>query len=516
MKYITNILILVFIFINTSSQNNQNVFTQFFYDDGKVSSEGIMKNGKPDGYWSTYYNSGIIKSEGLRTNYLLDSTWTFYNNKEELIKKINYLSGQKNGYSYSYSYEYNSEPVTVSKELFLNNKKEGKSFYFYENGIIKEEIFFKEGKKEGFAREYNTQGELFTIMQYRNNYLVSLEKVNRIDGEGKKQGIWKEYFENGKLCKEIVYIDNEIDGFYREYNEKGSLVLILKYEKGVIIEEEEEIMEQQNLDIKREFGSNGELTFQGSYRKNIPVGVHRFYDNQGEVVNSKIYNDFGILTSEGILDETGRKKGFWKEYYLSGEVRAKGNYLSNKKTGLWTYLYLNGNKEQEGDFLSGLPDGMWTWFYISGKLHREEGYFNGREDGKMIEYSESGKIISSGKFINGEKEGDWSYFSGDHIEKGSYITGLREGVWHYYYLDDKLHFEGKFIQGLAQGKHKFYYPSGIIKEERYFDMGIREKNWKKYDSFGNVKMTITYKHNTEYRINGEKINLPEGSFKTIK
>ncbi|MCK4922107.1 MAG: hypothetical protein KAS71_13740, partial [Bacteroidales bacterium] len=147
---------------------------------------------------------------------------------------------------------------------------------------------------------------------------------------------------------------------------------------------------------------------------------------------------------------------------------------------------------------------------------REEGYFNGREDGKMIEYSESGKIISSGKFINGEKEGDWSYFSGDHIEKGSYITGLREGVWHYYYLDDKLHFEGKFIQGLAQGKHKFYYPSGIIKEERYFDMGIREKNWKKYDSFGNVKMTITYKHNTEYRINGEKINLPEGSFKTIK
>ena len=43
-------------------------FVQFFYPNtNTVSSEGIMKDGKPDGYWTTYHVTGIKKSEGKRT-----------------------------------------------------------------------------------------------------------------------------------------------------------------------------------------------------------------------------------------------------------------------------------------------------------------------------------------------------------------------------------------------------------------------------------------------------------------
>ena len=121
------------------------------------------------------------------------------------------------------------------------------------------------------------------------------------------------------------------------------------------------------------------------------------------------------LSSEGVLDETGRRKGSWKEYFISGELRAKGNYLNNHKSGTWIYYFKNGSIEQEGEFILGLPDGLWLWYYESGELLREESYFNGREDGKMIEYSKLGEIVSEGNFINGEKEGEWSYFSGDHL-----------------------------------------------------------------------------------------------------
>ena len=79
-----------------------------------------------------------------------------------------------------------------------------------------------------------------------------------------------------------------------------------------------------------------------------------------------------------------------------------------------------------------------------------------------------------------------------------------------------MHFEGEFSQGMAQGKHKYYYPNGELKEERYYEMGIREKNWKKYDLEGNLEMTITYRNDTEYRINGIKVNLPKGSIRIIK
>ncbi len=331
-----------------------------------------------------------------------------------------------------------------------------------------------------------------------------------------KQGPWKIYYPDGRIHKEMSYIDNQLDGLYREYNEKGVLSLVLKYENGKIVENNKDEILNEQLTEKKRFDDKGNLVFDGSYRDSIPVGVHRFYDASGKVINSKIYDQKGDVVSEGIVDETGSREGDWKDYYLTGETRAVGNYLHNERTGRWTFYYKDGKKEQEGSYLRGLPDGTWHWYYSDGDLLREETYFNGREDGEMTEYDSTGNVISKGNYINGEKEGEWIHFVNDHKEVGSYETGLRTGVWHYYYGDGTLEFEGEFSRGLADGKQKFYYPDGNLKEERYYVMGVRERNWKKYDDLGNLAMTITYKDDVEYRINGEKINLPRGSVSVIK
>ena len=77
----------------------ENGFVQIFYpNNNQVSSEGIMRDGKPDAYWRTYYVTGVIKSEGKRTNFLLDSLWVFHNNKGDTLMKISYMFGKKNGY----------------------------------------------------------------------------------------------------------------------------------------------------------------------------------------------------------------------------------------------------------------------------------------------------------------------------------------------------------------------------------------------------------------------------------
>ena len=55
-----------------------------------------------------------------------------------------------------------------------------------------------------------------------------------------------------------------------------------------------------------------------------------------------------------------------------------------------------------------------------------------------------------------------------------------------------------------------------MKEERYYDNGRREKTWKKYNEDGNLLLTITYKDDKEYRVNGVKLNLPESDVKLIK
>jgi antitoxin component YwqK of YwqJK toxin-antitoxin module len=493
-------------------------FVQIFYPNGQVSSEGTMKGGQPDGYWKTYYVTGVVKSEGKRTNYLLDSIWNFYNQAGELVQSISYSIGQKNGYSLRYRYDNPLNPgraTLVSKELYINGKREGNSYYYHPTGELKQIIYYKENKKHGIAREFNTDSVIVSVSQYNDNYMVDRERINRTDNQGKKQGTFREYYANGKIKKEEHYLDDQLHGYYREFDGNGELVMAMRYERGKIMEEIDEDLKEL-LDMKSTFDEQGRLVFTGGYKEGVPVGIHRFFDTTGVVQNAYLYNDLGQKIAEGVIDEQGNRKGLWTDFYTTGEIRAKGTYDNNQRAGPWTFYYRTGNIEQKGRFERGRYQGLWVWYYPNGNIWREESYTNGREDGLFTEYDSNGKILTKGNYINGEKDGEWIYQVGDHEERGSYVIGLREGIWKYFYSDGKLEYEGMYSQGNPDKKHKYYYPSGVLKEEQYYEMGIREKNWKKYDDEGNLVMTITYKNDVEQRINGIRIRLPESDITLIR
>jgi len=500
------------------NDEQESKFVQYFYPNGQVSSEGTMRDGKPDGYWRTYYVTGVIKSEGKRTNYLLDSTWNFYNNTGELTQQINYKIGEKSGYSIRYSYDNPlkpGRPTMISKELYVNGKKEGRSYYYYTTGELKQIVLYRDGKKHGLAREYSRDSTLITVMDYNDNYLVNRERINRRDEQGRKQGTFREYYESGRIKREVNYLDDQMHGYYREFNGNSELVMAMRYERGKIIEEIDEDI-RELLDMKNTYDKQGRLIFSGGYKDGVPVGIHRYYDTTGVVVNAHLYNEKGEKISEGIIDEQGRRMGEWIDFYTTGEVRAKGTYVNNQRSGLWTFYYRSGSIEQKGRFERGRFQGAWTWYYPNGNVWREERYMNGREDGEFVEYDQSGDILARGQYINGEKDGEWIYQVGDHSERGSYVIGLREGEWKYFYNDGTLKYEGYYSRGNPDKRHKYYYPSGELKEEQYYEMGIRERNWKKYDEEGNMVMTITYRNNREQRINGIKIRLPESDITLIR
>jgi len=491
----------------------QNGYVEFKYPSGQISSAGNMRDGKPDGYWITYYATGIKKSEGKRTNFLLDSLWTFYNNKGDTLQKISYMFGKKNGYHILFSYEIQKEGresgTVKSRELYVNDKKEGLSYYYYEDGSLKSETPYVNGKRQGLSKEYNKEGKIQSLVYFHNGYLTDKEEINRIDNKGNKQGIWKEFYDDGKVKKEEDFRDGMLDGLYKEFNEKGNLVIVLKYISGQVVAED--IDEEENIEIRSEYDEQNRLVSSGPYRQNVPIGIHRKYSSEGKVINSLTYDNNGKIIAEGIVDEEGKKQGKWKDLYPGGQTKTNGQYKDNYRTGRWSFYRSNGKIEQTGTYNLGRPHGLWVWYYEDGTTLREEEFFNGREDGGLVEFSSNGEIITQGDYVDGEKEGEWYYRVGDHVEVGNYITGLRDGRWKYLYNDNSLKYEGNFIQGNANGKHKLFYENGNLKEERYFVMGIREKSWKKYDEMGNLLMTISYKNDIEARINGVKVDLPEGS-----
>jgi uncharacterized protein len=517
MKQITFLIALLLTCKFTFAQESNTIndgYQIFKYPNGTVSSEGLMKNGKPEGFWKSYYVTGIKKSEGRRTNFLLDSIWIFYDQAGDTLRKINYLYGKKNGWYYEYKKAAPRGVYVYSKELFAGDKQEGTAYIYYPDGKIQQTYAYSGGKKEGLSKEYDKEGNIITLLEYNNDFLVSRERINRIDSKGLKQGDWKEFYPNGRIKKEETYVDGNLNGYYKEYDIRGTLVLTMLYEKGAIVKSLVE--DEPDIEVVNKYDQDGKLIYSGPYRNKIPVGIHREFGKDGKTINAFKYNDNGLLLSEGLIDEAGNSNGRWKDYYPNGKILAEGQYTDNRRTGQWKFYNVLQKIEQTGSYNNGRPDGLWKWYYENGALLREEEYFQGQRDGLCTEYSETGEVIAEGQYSDGEKNGEWKFKYGDFTEEGKYIVGLKDGLWKAYFINGKLKFKGGYIQGNPDGTHTYYYENGKIKEEQNFQMGIRQKTWKKYDEEGTTLLAITYKDDVEVSINGVRIKLPESDTKLIK
>lgn len=513
-------LILLFITALCSSINGQDNnqvkdgYQVFKYPNGAVSSEGIIKNGKPEGFWKSYYITGVKKSEGKRTNFMLDSVWIFYDQAGDTTEKISYLFGKRNGYSYKFKKDPSAGNYIFSKELYAGDRKEGTAFIYFPDGKIQQTVPYNNGKKEGLSKEFDKNGNIITLMEYSNDFLVSRERINRTDGKGLRQGDWKEFYPSGNIKTEKTYRDDQLHGYYKEYDTKGKLTLTMLYDNGAVVKSRVE--DAPDVEIVNRYDNAGKIIYSGPYRNGTPVGVHREFGADGKVTNAFIYNDNGLLISEGIVDEAGRFNGKWKDYYPDKKILAEGSYADSRRTGLWKFYNTQSKVEQTGYYNNGRPDGLWKWYYENGSVLREEEYFQGQRDGAFTEYSETGDIITQGQYSDDERNGAWKFRSGDYTEEGQYIVGLKDGQWKSYYPDGTLKFKGSYSQGNPDGQHLYYYETGKIKEEQNYRMGIRQKTWKKFDEEGNLILTISYKDDIEVSINGVRINLPESDTKLIK
>jgi len=481
----------------------KNGFQKFTYPNGKPSSEGLIRDGKPDGYWKSYHENGKLKSEGNREKFELDSLWKFYNEDGKLILEITYKKGKKNGIRTSYL-----DKETI-KENYKNDIKDGYSRYYYSDGRLKIEVPFVKGMEQGFGKEYATDGTIITLTEYKKGFIVDRLRINRRDKNNLRQGKWFLFYDSGNIKQEGNYLDDQKDGYFKDYTENGDLLKISKYVMDELQPDAEEIAK---LQVRNEYYPDGKLKNSAMFRNETPEGMRREYKPDGSLEKSVMYHN-GLITGEGNMLDDGNKDGRWKEFFNDGSLKAEGNYEDGKPSGDWKYYHLNGKTEQIGKFnKQGKPEGKWKWYYEDGKLLREENYRNGLRDGILSEYDEDGKSVQEGEFVNGEEDGPWFYLTGDDYVKGSYRDGLRTGMWYTYSLvkdgnktDSLVMFKGNFIDDLPDGKHTWYWDNGKVHDEGLYVMGKKEGDWMINNSDGTLFLIITYKDGVETRFDGVRI-----------
>lgn len=502
-----NILILILLFVlpiwlfsQDTNQVNLNGYNRFYFEDGILASEGAMENGKPNGYWKNYHPNGQIKSEGNRKDFILDSLWKFYDEEGKIVLEINYLEGTKNGFRITYQGD------EITKETFVNDVKQGPTYELFPNGSIKFKIPFINGLEEGIAREYDLDGNIIQLIVYKKGYVVERERINRYDADSLPHGKWKWFYDEEILRMEGTFSHGLKNGYFKEYDLEGNLLVATKYVNG---EKEEMAEELMKLEVRTDFYPNGTIKVVGTYNQDgIPEGVRREYNEEGKVEKAYIFR-YGKIIAEGIFTDGGLKEGSWKEYYSDGKLKATGPYTKDQKNGLWKFYFRTGQLEQVGAYKNGAPDSTWKWYFSNGNLMREEFFFNGLSDGLMTEYDIEGNVITQGDYIEGKKEGKWFYQAGDNRDDGEYIEGMRNGMWQSTYSDGTITFKGKFVDDLPNGKHSWYWDNGKIKQEGNYVMGRKNGDWKKYDKDGLPIIIIAYTAGKEVKYDGINVNMDD-------
>lgn len=490
-----------------SQNNNPDGYNRFNYPDGSISAEGNIVDGKPDGYWKTYYPDGKLKSEGNRIDFQLSGVWVFYAQNGDTSQTIDYLRGQKNGFKQIYFDKKDSAGrlIVKSKELYLNDKRSGVSFYFNENGALETEITFKDDIRHGGGYSYKPDGTVSAILTYKYNELVDKQIINRIDENQKKQGLWLTFYPGHKVNTEAYYKDDKLNGYKRSFDKNGKEISVERYIDGQLQVENKNSLAKTSESVKivNEFYSDGTIKSSGGYKNNKPVGIFRTYNEKGKINGSEIYNDNGVKTGSGIVDGKGREQGPWKLYYEDGRNQSSGNYKNGLREGEWLFYFPEGNIEQKGNYSAGKPSGQWIWYYPTGKIRRCENFRKAVEDGLYYELSYAGDTLVSGQYYEGEKDGFWKTVCGDVRIEENFKYGMLHGVYTAYYLpENKIKIDAEYLQGDLNGNYKEYYPDGQLKLSGKYLVGKKNGEFLSYSPEGIIETTTVWLQGEIVKIDG--------------
>ncbi|MBK1972238.1 toxin-antitoxin system YwqK family antitoxin [Campylobacter sp. TTU_617] len=161
------------------------------------------------------------------------------------------------------------EEIPYNKESRIHGLKRT----FYDNGQLKTEENYKNGKKDGVRKQYSREGQL-------------LEEMNFKDNRG--YGNFVRYYNNGNIRAKgkLLNFDEdgmpEFEGSYNEYYQDGKPALEYNFDnKG------------KQDGIQKTFNEDGSLESEENYKNGIKNGIFKYYKN-GEIVKEEEFKN-GVL-----------------------------------------------------------------------------------------------------------------------------------------------------------------------------------------------------------------------------
>ncbi len=138
-------------------------------ENGIMTDEGILKNGKRHGPWKVYEpNRGYMESLTFYSDGKQMGPVLKFDSRGNVTEEASYLEGELHGKTVKYRYG-----IKVAERNYKMGKPHGKQLDFYDSGKIMQIAEFKDGVQDGLFEYYTPEGEKQMSYQYKNGQKVA-------------------------------------------------------------------------------------------------------------------------------------------------------------------------------------------------------------------------------------------------------------------------------------------------------------------------------------------------------
>lgn len=207
--------------------------------------------------------------DGLRTTYFAGS--------KQVKQTVEYKNGRKNGYLK----EYYPDGTLKAIQYFVNDTLDDTTRIYHRNGRLKTIRTYKNKRRHGVWRDYNPDGGVYAETSLADGLLHgtsrrysyrSLKLQTRVDYEtGSKHGLEERYYDNGQIQSRVTYRFGNTVGEPEEWDSNGK-PLVHDFEIYVTEKDETLLNNRLLVYVRLENPQPGDQVFQLMRADNLGSG----------------------------------------------------------------------------------------------------------------------------------------------------------------------------------------------------------------------------------------------------
>ena len=493
---------------------------KFVREDGTTKKIEIYEMGKKNEEWITYEENGDVYYQFWAQDSLISEYADLHYPNGQLIEKISYKEGKKNGKFTGY-YETSQ---TKYIRTYKDNKLEGKYADYTESGQILLKQSYANDLLDGASKEWYLNGEVKVKTSYTagklNGGFMSYDSLGRKETKGTydmglKAGDWLTWYPSGKKKERLSYFSGKANGMYSLWDEEGRIIKEGEYSNdlkhGVWITFDPDLKRQESYEYYDmgvaklkyffKYYDNGNLMEQPSFTEYFRDGEwQQLFDNER----------LQYLTTYLM----GKKYGLYEEWKINKELVQRGYYENDLMSALWTYARNDSVLKYEVYDADSIIDGFIYEYYENDQSKADAVFLeNGKRDQKWYTYFEEGKDSTISVFDGGKKSGTWYVHYDSTFEvstETNYDNNLKHGDYKEWYIDENPMIEGYYEYGKKhllwafwdeKGYQRFeewrmgelydtfeyeYYENGQLKEEPSYKNRKKHGKWFRYFPDGEI------------------------------